>query len=88
MVLLMSVFAGFGGQKFIPESIDKIRATKKSIDRHNPQILLGVDGGIKADNIAEVVAAGANFIVMGSGLFDAQDYTARVNTLRNILKQA
>lgn len=82
MILLMSVFAGFGGQSFMPESIEKIQATKKLINEHNPTILLGIDGGIKVDNIATVVKAGANFIVMGSGLFNTDDYTLRVKKLR------
>lgn len=86
MILVMSVFAGFGGQQFIPESIDKIRATQKLIDHHNPHILLGIDGGIKTDNIAEVVRAGADFIVMGSGLFDTNNYAERVSAIRNALK--
>lgn len=83
MILLMSVFAGFGGQKFIPESLDKIRETKQLIDTYNPAILLGVDGGIKADNIKMVVDAGANFVVMGSGLFETDDYALRVKQLRS-----
>lgn len=85
MILIMSVYAGFGGQKFIPDSIEKIRTTKKLIDIHNPKILLGIDGGIKVDNIASVVHAGANFIVMGSGLFDTDDYTKRVKQLRDAI---
>ena len=85
MILLMSVFAGFGGQQFIPESLEKIRETKKLINTHNPKILLGIDGGIKADNIATVVNAGANFIVMGSGLFNADDYVMRVNAVRKAI---
>lgn len=83
MILLMSVFAGFGGQSFMPESLTKIRDTKKLIDEHNAEILLGIDGGIKVDNIADAVNAGANFIVIGSGLFNADDYAARVKQLRD-----
>lgn len=82
MILLMSVFAGFGGQKFIPESLEKIREIKKLIEQHNPKILLGIDGGIKTDNIKSVVDAGANFIVMGSGLFNADDYTKTMRDIR------
>lgn len=85
LILIMSVFAGFGGQKFIPDSIEKIRATHQLIQTHNPNILLGIDGGIKIDNIRSVVDAGANFIVMGSGLFDADDYAERVGLLREKL---
>ena len=86
MILIMSVFAGFGGQTFITDSIQKIAATKKLIMRNNPKILLGVDGGIKVNNIADVVAAGANFIVIGSGLFEAEDYVKQVNALRGAVK--
>lgn len=82
MILIMSVFAGFGGQPFILESLEKIRATKKLIDQHNPKILLGIDGGIKVDNIRSVIDAGANFIVIGSGLFDAKDYAERIKIIR------
>lgn len=83
LILLMSVFAGFGGQKFIPESLHKIRETRALIESHNPAVLLSVDGGIKIDNINTVVAAGANHIVMGSGLFNAKDYEERIQELRN-----
>lgn len=86
MILIMSVFAGFGGQRFIPDSLPKIRDTKKLIDEQNPAILLAVDGGIKADNIEKVVNAGANFIVMGSGLFNADDYDARMDQIRKAIE--
>lgn len=82
LILIMSVFAGFGGQQFIPESLEKMRQSRELIDRYNPKILLGVDGGIKVDNIAAVVNAGANFIVIGSGLFHSEDYATCVKTLR------
>jgi ribulose-phosphate 3-epimerase len=82
MILIMSVFAGFGGQMFIPESLEKICATKKLIDAHHKNILLSVDGGIKVNNIHDVVKAGANFIVMGSELFDAENYATCVGQVR------
>ena len=87
MILLMSVFAGFGRQKFMTDSIQKITDTKKLMTQHNSKILLGVDGGIKVDNIASVVNAGANFIVIGSGLFDAENYAERVKELRSLKRQ-
>ncbi|OGT43475.1 MAG: ribulose-phosphate 3-epimerase [Gammaproteobacteria bacterium RIFCSPHIGHO2_12_FULL_40_19] len=87
MILIMSVYAGFGGQKFMPESIEKIRVTKELIAKQNPNILLGIDGGIKVDNIASVVHAGANFIVIGSGLFDADDYAKHVKQLRDVISK-
>lgn len=85
MILLMSVFAGFGGQSFIPESLDKIRLTEQQIHHHRSTILLAVDGGIKTDNIAQVVRAGADFIVMGSGLFDENDYVTRIKEIRDAI---
>lgn len=88
LILIMSVFAGFGGQSFIPESLEKIRNTKKLIDQYNTTIFLAVDGGIKVDNIARVVNAGANFIVMGSGLFDTENYGARIKSLRDCAQAA
>lgn len=87
MILLMSVFAGFGGQQFIPDSLEKIRETKQSIAKYNPTILLGVDGGIKVDNIASAVDAGANFVVMGSGLFNTDDYALRMQQIRHALRE-
>ena len=85
MILIMSVFAGFGGQKFIPDSIEKIRTTHKLIQHNNPNILLSVDGGIKVDNIRDVVDAGAHFIVIGSGLFETNDYQERMIQLRQTI---
>ena len=84
LILIMSVFAGFGGQQFIPDSLNKINLTKNLIEENNPRVLLGVDGGIKIDNIHSVTQAGANFIVIGSGLFDANDYKTRIDQLRGI----
>lgn len=86
MILLMSVHPGFGGQQFMPEVLDKIRSTHAAIQKNNPNILLGIDGGIKASNIKQVVDYGANFIVMGSGIFDASDYKARISDIRAIVQ--
>ena len=88
MILIMSVFAGFGGQKFIPDSINKIRATKKLIEKKRDTILLGVDGGINLDTIQQVTNAGANFIVMGSALFEANDYATRIQQLRDAIRRS
>lgn len=85
MILLMSVYAGFGGQSFISDSLNSIRATRQAIDAHNPAILLGIDGGIKVDNIRTVTDAGADFIVMGSGLFDTDDYSKRIQKIREAI---
>jgi ribulose-phosphate 3-epimerase len=82
MVLIMSVNPGFGGQKFIPSQLDKIRALRRMIDERGLDVDIEVDGGIKADNVAEVVAAGANVIVSGSGVFSDKDYKASIGAIR------
>ena len=73
MVLLMSVFAGFGGQKFIPETLDKIRFIRQEIDQRNLHTLIEVDGGINTHNAAELFQAGANALVAGSAVFGAKN---------------
>ena len=69
MVLLMSVHPGFGGQKFIPETMDKIRAVRRMINERNPQCDLEVDGGIHLGNVEEVTEAGVNVVVAGTAVF-------------------
>lgn len=71
MILLMSVNPGFGGQKFIPETLNKIRAVRQRIDASGRDIWLEVDGGVKVDNIAEVARAGADVFVAGSAIYGA-----------------
>lgn len=73
MVLLMSVFAGFGGQKFIPETMDKIRFIRSEIDRRHLPTLIEIDGGVNADNAASLFEAGADVLVAGSAVFGAPD---------------
>ena len=77
VVLLMSVNPGFGGQAFIPETLNKLRAARAKIDSHmqsgGQKILLEIDGGVKVDNIAQIVAAGADVCVAGSAVFGAPD---------------
>lgn len=79
MILIMSVHPGFGGQKFIPESLDKIRETRALIDSANGKVDLEVDGGIGLGNVRDVLDAGANVIVAGSAVFrgDAAENTAK-----------
>ncbi|MCH9643890.1 MAG: ribulose-phosphate 3-epimerase [Gammaproteobacteria bacterium] len=84
-VLLMSVFPGFAGQSFIDSSIDKIRDMQKQYQLKQRGIYLGVDGGIKANNIKFVADAGADFFVVGSGLFHTDDYTATMSSIINYL---
>jgi len=69
MILLMSVNPGFGGQSFIPATLDKLRQTRRIIDESGHAIRLEVDGGVKVDNLAEIAAAGADTFVSGSGIF-------------------
>jgi len=79
MVLLMSVEPGFGGQAFIPESYDRIRALRKYIDEHGLTTKLEVDGGVGKKNIQEVIEAGANVFVAGSGVFRKNTITENVS---------
>jgi len=83
LILLMSVFPGFGGQAFIPSSLEKLQHTRDLINSTNRPIKLGIDGGIKADNIHDVIKAGADFIIVGSGLFSADDYAKRIFELKH-----
>ncbi|QTS84215.1 ribulose-phosphate 3-epimerase [Coxiella endosymbiont of Amblyomma nuttalli] len=85
LVLLMSVNPGFSGQVFMPNSLERISFTRKLLDEVHSKAMLGIDGGIKADNIMEVSCAGANFFVVGSGLFYASNYKEEVKTLRQQL---
>ena len=82
MVLVMSVFPGFGGPKFIPASLEKLREIRKIIDESGKEILLEIDGGITAENVAEVKAAGADVIVAGSAVFKAEDRAAMIAKLK------
>lgn len=85
MILLMSVNPGFGGQKFIPSTIDKVREVRQLIDKSGFDIRLEVDGGISAKNIAEVAAAGADTFVAGSAIFNADDYKSVIDDMRQQL---
>ncbi len=82
MILLMSVNPGFGGQKFIPSALDKLREARKLIDASGRNIRLEIDGGIKVDNIAEAATAGADTFVAGSAIFSTQDYKATIAAMR------
>jgi ribulose-phosphate 3-epimerase len=82
LVLVMSVNPGFGGQKFIPSSLEKIRTIRGMIDRHGGSALLEVDGGIKADNAGPVRDAGADVLVSGSGVFCTDDYRENIARIR------
>ncbi|MBD8525132.1 ribulose-phosphate 3-epimerase [Pseudomarimonas arenosa] len=82
LVLLMSVNPGFGGQAFIPSALSKLRAVREKIDRSGRSIRLEIDGGVKADNIAEIAAAGADTFVAGSAIFNAPDYAEVISRMR------
>jgi ribulose-phosphate 3-epimerase len=82
LVLLMSVNPGFGGQQFIASVLPKIEAVRKRIDASGKPVWLEVDGGIKADNIAQVARAGADTFVAGSAIFGAKDYAAAIAGMR------
>lgn len=82
MVLVMSVFPGFGGQKFIPSALDKLREIRAIIDASGKEIDLEIDGGVTAENVAEIKAAGANVIVAGSAVFKAEDRAAMIASLK------
>ena len=85
MLLLMSVNPGFGGQKFIPYTLDKIRHARQTIDESGLAIRLEVDGGVTNHNIAEIARAGADTFVAGSAIFNAKDYKTAINAMRSEL---
>lgn len=86
MVLLMSVNPGFGGQKFIPATLDKLREARRRIDEYKAktgrQIWLEIDGGVKVDNIAEIARAGADTFVAGSAIYSTPNYKATIDAMR------
>jgi len=88
MVLLMSVNPGFGGQKFIPSALDKLRQARKIIDESGLEIRLEIDGGVKVDNIGEIAAAGADTFVAGSAIFGSSDYSATISAMKAEIKKA
>ncbi|SHL96197.1 ribulose-5-phosphate 3-epimerase [Nitrosospira sp. Nsp11] len=94
LVLIMSVNPGFGGQQFIPEALEKLKAVRKRIDETGKKILLEIDGGVKVDNIAEIARAGADTFVAGSAIYgagrdsDPHRYDSVVAALRAELAKA
>ncbi len=82
LILIMSVNPGFGGQKFIPATLGKLRAARERIAKSGREVWLEVDGGVKVDNIAEIARAGADTFVAGSSIFDSTDYKATVAAMR------
>ncbi|KGY10750.1 ribulose-phosphate 3-epimerase [Vibrio sp. MarTm2] len=82
MILLMSVNPGFGGQSFIPKTLDKLRAVRKMIDESGRDIRLEIDGGVKVENIKEIAEAGADMFVAGSAIFNQPDYKEVIDQMR------
>jgi ribulose-phosphate 3-epimerase len=88
MILLMSVNPGFGGQSFIPHTLEKLKAARKLIDQSGCDIRLEIDGGVKIDNIGEIAAAGADTFVAGSAIFNADDYKTTIDAMRAEIAKA
>ena len=88
MVLLMSVNPGFGGQKFIPAALDKLREARRIIDDSGRDIRLEIDGGVKIDNIGEIAAAGADTFVAGSAIFGSEDYATTIAAMKAEIEKA
>jgi ribulose-phosphate 3-epimerase len=87
MVLIMSVNPGFGGQKFIPTALDKLRLARERIRASGREIRLEIDGGVKADNIEAIARAGADTFVAGSAIFGSKDYAATIAAMREGIKR-
>lgn len=88
VILLMSVNPGFGGQSFIPETLNKLRQVRKLIDDSGYDIRLEVDGGVKVDNIRDIAAAGADMFVAGSAIFGQPDYKSVIDAMRRALAES
>jgi len=88
MVLLMSVNPGFGGQSFIPSSLEKLRVVRKMIDDKNLSTRLEIDGGVKTDNIKDIASAGADTFVAGSAIFNTDNYKSTIDIMRSELALA
>jgi len=82
LVLIMSVNPGFGGQKFIPTALRKLREARERIDASGRDVRLEIDGGVKVDNIGEIARAGADMFVAGSAIFGSKDYAATIKAMR------
>ena len=82
LVLIMSVNPGFGGQKFIAQALEKLKAVRARIDAQSRPVRLEIDGGVKAENIGMIAAAGADTFVAGSAVFDSSDYAATLKAMR------
>lgn len=88
LVLIMSVNPGFGGQKFIPMALEKLRRVRRMIDERGLDVRLEIDGGVNAGNIGAIAAAGADTFVAGSAIFGADDYAAEIAAMREAIARA
>ena len=88
IILLMSVNPGFGGQSFIPSTLNKLKEARQRIDASGRDVRLEVDGGVKIDNIGAIAAAGADMFVAGSAIFGTKDYTKTITAMREAINQA
>lgn len=88
LLLIMSVNPGFGGQSFIPSSLDKIKRARELLIRNESNALIEVDGGVKLSNAREIVKAGADILVMGSEFYSQNDYRAFMSELRKVLNES
>jgi ribulose-phosphate 3-epimerase len=88
LVLLMSVNPGFGGQKFIPSALGKLKQVREMIRASGREIRLEIDGGVKVDNIGEIAAAGADTFVAGSAIFGSKDYRKTISDMRAAIAKA
>jgi ribulose-phosphate 3-epimerase len=88
LVMLMSVNPGFGGQRFLPSTLDKIRSLRRRLDEEGRQIDIEVDGGVALQTIASIAAAGANVFVAGSAVFGSSNYKDTIATLRRLAEEA
>jgi ribulose-phosphate 3-epimerase len=87
IILLMSVNPGFGGQKFIPKTLEKLREARSIIDKSGMNIHLEIDGGVSSENIKKIANAGADTFVAGSAIYGADDYHLAINNMRNELSK-
>jgi ribulose-phosphate 3-epimerase len=87
-ILIMSVNPGFGGQKFIPAALEKLKQARSRIDASGRNIRLEIDGGVKVENVAEIARAGADTFVAGSAIFESSDYAATIRAMRERIKSA
>jgi len=85
LLLIMSVNPGFGGQRFIPSALEKIKKARQMVDKIGANVSIEVDGGVKLENIGEVASAGADIFVSGSGVFGTKDYKETIQEMKRII---